>query len=78
MASISSSEPFTEPAEDNLVPNITSNASFDGRENPFQTKTKSRPASLMSRGSADSTIELPDEVITAEGLRHSTIALNAK
>lgn len=78
MATASSSEPFLDHPGDESSPNITSNASFDGRENPFQIKNKSRPASLLSRASGESTIELPDEVITTEGLRHSEIALNAK
>lgn len=61
-------------------PDIASNISFDGREISVDHNGLHRRASMMSqlsRASADS-IELPDEIIRAEGLRHCESALNAK
>lgn len=61
-------------------PDISSNAAFDGREVLTPRQSLSRSTSLLSqtsRGSADS-IELPDEIIRTEGLRHSDTVLNAK
>lgn len=70
-------EDHSSSSQVSLFPDIASNSSFDGREISQTPQAKSRPASLLSRHSTDS-IELPDEIIRAEGLRHSDEALNAK
>jgi hypothetical protein len=67
-------------ADHGSQPDVASNASFDGREVLTDHKELNRRASIMShlsRTSADS-IELPDEIIRAEGVRHSPSVLNAK
>lgn len=68
-AAISSSEAL------GFSPDIESNASFSGQE-VYHSSNGHRP-SLKSQGSVES-IELPEEVITAEGLKHCDMVLNAK
>ena len=79
---IASNEPtsLTSLEDYSNQPDVASNASFDGREISSDYKDFNRRASFMSqlsRTSADS-IELPDEIIRTEGLRHSSSVLNAK
>jgi hypothetical protein len=56
-------------------PDIESNASFTGQE-VYYPSIGHRP-SLNSLSSTDS-IELPEEIVTVEGLRHCDMVLNAK
>jgi hypothetical protein len=78
MTSILPPEEHSSTSQISLLPDVASNSSFDGREIFETSQMKSRPASLLSRHSTDSIIELPDEIIRAEGLRHSDGVLNAK
>jgi len=59
------------------LPDLSSNAFFEGREVEMVGHSSNRAASIKSRGSLDD-IELPEEIIRAEGLRHSDTVLNAK
>ncbi|KAG8777144.1 hypothetical protein FRC16_004272, partial [Serendipita sp. 398] len=74
---MSSSPPSEYFPADSSVPDISSNASFSGKEYPSSLRDQNRASSIISLGSVDS-IELPDEIVTAEGLRHSNLVLNAK
>lgn len=77
MATISAPEGNPSLSHESSLPDLSSNAAFDGREVEFTRPPPSRAASIISRGSVDD-IELPDEIVTAEGLRHSDNVLNAK
>jgi len=77
MTSIASSNGSLSLSYESLQPDVSSNASFDGREVEITGPLPGRPESIKSRGSLDD-IELPEEVIRAEGLRHADIVLNAK
>ncbi|KAG8832141.1 hypothetical protein FRC17_001931 [Serendipita sp. 399] len=74
MSSLASSEHLI---TDFSVPDVASNASFSGREYVSSEWSQGRAPSIISRGSVDS-IELPEEIVRTEGLRHSDIVLNAK
>jgi hypothetical protein len=77
MTSIGPSEGVHSISHESSLPDLSSNAFFDGREVEMVGQSSSRAASIRSRGSIDD-IELPEEIIKAEGLRHSDTVLNAK
>jgi hypothetical protein len=77
MTSITTSEGTHSLSRESSLPDVSSNAFFDGREVEMVGHSSNRAASIKSRGSLDD-IELPEEVIKAEGLRHSDTLLNAK
>jgi hypothetical protein len=77
MTSIAASEGAHSLSSESSLPDLSSNASFDGREVEMVGHSSGRADSIRSRGSLDD-IELPEEIIKAEGLRHSDTVLNAK
>jgi hypothetical protein len=77
MTSIAASEEAHSLSHESSLPDLSSNALFNGREIEMVGQSSSRAASIRSRGSIDD-IELPEEIIKAEGLRHSDTVLNAK
>jgi hypothetical protein len=77
MTSFAASEGAHDLSYETSLPDLSSNAFFDGREVETVRQSSSRAASIKSRGSIDD-IELPEEIIRAEGLKHSDTVLNAK
>ena len=77
MTSIAASDGPHSLSRESSHSDLYSNAFFDGREVEMVGHSSNRAASIKSQGSLDD-IELPEDIIKAEGLRHSDIVLNAK